>query len=206
MHGRRRAVGILVVLIALVGMTGTVHGATPVDTTALQEAVEVGDQTGTVGIREHLRALQEIADEPGANGTRATGTQGHEDLVAYVMSQLDTSYWNVSTQPFEADVFTELAPPVLVATPAAVPAWVVNQDFATMAFSGFGSVTGAAVAIIDFAEPTAQPSTSSAGCEDIDFPAGGDQPGGQDRGAPARAPATSGSRRSTPSCMAPRAR
>ncbi len=172
MHRRHRAAGIAFVLVALVGMTGTVHGATPVDTTAIQEAVEVGNQAGTVGIREHLRALQEIADEPGANGTRATGTQGHEDLVAYVMSQLDTSYWNVTTQPFEADVFTELALPVLVATPAAVPAWVVNQDFATMEFSGSGSVTGAAVAIIDFVEPTAQASTSSAGCEDADFPAG----------------------------------
>ena len=172
MHRRHRVAGIAFVLVALVGMTGTVHGATPVDTTAIQEAVEVGNQAGTDGIREHLRALQEIADEPGANGTRATGTQGHEDSVAYVVSQLDTSYWNVTTQPFEADVFTELALPVLVASPPAVPAWVVNQDFATMEFSGFGSVTGAALAIIDFAEPTAKASTSSAGCEDADFPAG----------------------------------
>jgi len=172
MHRRHRAAGIVVVLVALVGMSGTVQAATPVDTTAIQEAVEVGDQDGTEGIREHLRALQEIADEAGANGTRATGTQGHEDSVRYVMSQLDTSYWDVSTQPFEADVFTELELPVLVATPAAVPAWVVNQDFFTMEFSGSGSVTGAAVAIIDFVEPTAQASTSSAGCEDADFPAG----------------------------------
>ena len=173
MHGRRRAFGILVVLIALVGMTGTVHGATPIDTTALQEAVEVGNQAGTDGIREHLRALQEIADEPGANGTRATGTQGHEESVAYVMSQLDTSYWNVTTQPFEADVFTELADPELEATPPANPAWVVNEDFFTMEFSGTGSFTGP-IAIIDFAEPTAQASTSSAGCDDADFPAGAD--------------------------------
>ena len=143
MHGRRRAVGILIVLIALVGMTGTVHGATPIDTTALQEAVEVGNQAGTVGIREHLRALQEIADEPGANGTRATGTQGHEDSVTYVVSQLDTSYWDVTTQPFRPTCSPSSLLPVLVATPAAVPAWVVNQDFATMEFSGSGSVTGA---------------------------------------------------------------
>ena len=126
-------------LVALIGMTGTVHGATPVDTTAIQEAVEVGDLAGTSGIREHLRALQEIADEPGANGTRSTGSQGHEDSVTYVMDNLDANYWDVSTQPFTANVFTELAPAVLAATPAADPAWVVNQDFSTMAYSGAGS-------------------------------------------------------------------
>ena len=102
MHRRHRAVGVFVALVALVGVTGTVQGATPVNTTALQDAVVVGDQAGTLGIREHLRALQEIADLPGANGTRATGTQGHEDSVTYVMNSLDPSYWTVTTQPFEA--------------------------------------------------------------------------------------------------------
>ena len=173
MHGRHRAIGAFVALVALIGLTGTVHGATPVDTTALQEAVEVGDLAGTSGIREHLRALQEIADAPGANGTRSTGTQGHEDSVTYVMDNLDLNYWDVSTQPFTANVFTErFAPPVLAATPAADPAWVVNQDFFTMAYSGAGSADDAPIAIIDFVEPTAQASASSAGCEDGDFPAG----------------------------------
>ena len=125
MHRRYRRLSAFVVIIALVGVAGTAQGATPTDTTALQDAVVVGDAAGTFGICEHLRALQEIAD--GANGgNRATGTQGHEDSVEYVVSQLDTSYWNVTTQPFTADVFTELAPPVLAATPPADPAWVVN--------------------------------------------------------------------------------
>ena len=170
MHRLHRRLTAFVVLIALVGVAGTAQGATPTNTTALQDAVVVGDAAGTFGIREHLRALQEIADDNGGN--RATGTQGHEDSVEYVMSQLDTGYWNVTTQPFTADVFTELAPPVLVATPPADPAWVVNEDFATMTFSGTGSVDDAPIAIIDFVEPTAQASTSSAGCEDADFPAG----------------------------------
>ncbi len=170
MHRPHRRLSAFVVIIALVGVAGTAQGATPTNTTALQDAVVVGDAAGTFGIREHLRELQEIADENGGN--RATGTQGHEDSVEYVVSQLDAGYWNVTTQPFTADVFTELAPPVLVATPPADPAWVVNVDFATMSFSGAGSVDDAPVAIIDFVEPTAQASTSSAGCEDADFPAG----------------------------------
>ena len=41
-----------------------------------------------------------------------------------------------------------------------------------MEFSGTGLWDDAPVAMIDFVEPTAQASTSSAGCEDADFPAG----------------------------------
>jgi Zn-dependent M28 family amino/carboxypeptidase len=170
MHRRRRVLGLIFATAALIGIPATAQGAPPTDTTALQQAVVVGN--GTSGIREHLRHLQLIADQPGANGTRATGTQGHEDSVRYVIGQLDPTYWNVTTQPFSADVFTELGPPNLVATPAASPAWVANQDYATMEFSGTGSVSGASIAIIDFVEPTAQASASSAGCEDADFPAG----------------------------------
>ena len=84
--------------------------APPTNTQALQDAVKVGNVSS--GIRKHLKALQQIADKPGANGTRATGTQGHEDSVAYVKSQLEaTGYYNIATQPFTASVFTVLAPP-----------------------------------------------------------------------------------------------
>ena len=75
-------------------------------------------------------------------------------------------------------MFTELADPELTATPPANPAWVVNQDFFTMEFSGSGSFTGP-IAIIDFTEPTAQASASSSGCEDADFPAGADSLAGK---------------------------
>jgi Zn-dependent M28 family amino/carboxypeptidase len=168
MHRRRRLLGLFVIAVAMVGAPGAAQGATPTDTTALQNAVVVGDDDS--GIREHLRHLQEIADAN--DGTRATGTQGHLDSVDYVKSQLDTDYWNVSEEPFSADIFTELAPPHLAATPAASPAWVADQDYATMEFSGDGTATGASIAIIDFVLPTTKASTSSAGCEDTDFPAG----------------------------------
>src|SRR5689334_3310575 len=172
MHRRRRLFGLSVIALVMIGVPATAQGATPTNTKALEDAVTVGN--GTTGIRKHLRQLQVIADTSGNNGTRATGTQGHLDSVAYVKSELakDSDYWTVSEQPFSADIFHELAPPHLVANPAASPAWVVDQDYATMEFSGAGSVTGAPIAIIDFAAPTTKASTSSAGCEDGDFPAG----------------------------------
>ena len=46
MYRSNRAVGVFVALVALVGVTGTVQGATPVNTTALQDAVVVGDRPG----------------------------------------------------------------------------------------------------------------------------------------------------------------
>ena len=149
-------------------LPATASAATPTDTTALQNAVAVGN--ATTGIRAHLNALQQIAS---ANGdTRSTGTPGHEQSADYVISKLNaTGYYDVSSQPFTATVFTELAPPTLSATPAPPAPWVANVDYATMAGSGSGSFSGAPVAIIDFTEPTSTPSTSTAGCEDSDFPA-----------------------------------
>ena len=116
------------------------HAATPTDTTALQNAVSVGNDN--TGIRRHLRKLQLIADRPGNNGTRATATQGHEDSVEYVEQQLTTAggYWHVYEQPFTAAIFEELAPPTLSSVPRPSPAWTPNTDFATMDASGSGAV------------------------------------------------------------------
>ena len=172
MHRRRRLFGLCLIALAMIGVPATAQGATPTDTKALEDAVEVGD--GSSGIREHLRQFQVIADTEGNNGTRATGTQGHLDSFDYVKSVLDQDddYWHTTSQSFTADIFTELADPHLAATPAANPAWVANQDFATMEFSGDGTANGASIAIIDFVAPTTKASTSNAGCEDADFAAG----------------------------------
>ena len=170
MHRRRRLFGLSIIALAMIGVPATAQGATPTDTTALQDAVIVGGANS--GIRQHLRQLQVIADANG--GTRATGTPGHIASATYVENTLApfSAYWTVSEQSFSADIFHENASPTLAAHPAATPAWVADQDYATMEFSGAGSATGAPIAIIDFAAPTTKPSTSSAGCEDADFPAG----------------------------------
>ncbi len=145
------------------------RAATPTDTTALQRAVSVGDDTS--GIRRHLRQLQLIADRPDNNGTRATATQGHEDSVKYVEQQLATAggYWHVYEQPFTAAIFEELAPPTLTSVPSPSPAWTAGTDFATMDASGSNAISGAPLVSIDFTPPTTTASASSAGCEAADF-------------------------------------
>jgi Zn-dependent M28 family amino/carboxypeptidase len=164
----RRSLGALLSVAAVAGLAGPAAAAPPTETQALQDAVS------TSAIRKHLKALQEIADRPGANGTRATGTQGHEDSVAYVKAQLEaTGYFNVSTQPFTAQVFHQLAPSTLSTTPAPAGGWIEDTNFATMEFSASGTLTNAPVVSIDFTEPTTTASASSAGCEASDFPAGG---------------------------------
>ena len=168
--GKRSALAAVAVCATAAIGGAAAQAATPVDTTALQDAVQVGD--GTSGIRQHLRELQVIADANG--GTRATGTQGHADSLAYVKSRLDaTGYFTTSTQPFTATVFTPLAAPTLSATPPAAEPWTASEDYDYMEFSGSGTVTDAPIAVIDFAEPTTTASTSSSGCEASDFPAGG---------------------------------
>jgi Zn-dependent M28 family amino/carboxypeptidase len=167
-----RPLGVMLAIAATAALPATASAAPPTDTQALQDAVTVGNNSS--GIRSHLRALQQIADRRGANGTRATGTQGHEDSVTYVKQKLEaTGYYSVSTQPFTASVFTQLAPSTLSTSPSPSGGWIENTNFATMEFSGSGTVANAPLVSIDFAEPTSTASTSSAGCEASDFPAGG---------------------------------
>jgi Zn-dependent M28 family amino/carboxypeptidase len=165
-----RPLAAMAAIAAAVGMAGTAQAANGVDTATLQDAVKVG--SNTTGIRRHLKAFQEIADRKGNNGNRATATQGHEDSVAYVKQQLATAggYWNVTTQPFSADIWEEVAAPTLVPAPAPSPLWQAGVEFQTMDASGSGALpAGTPLVVVDFVEPTAQASTSSAGCEAADF-------------------------------------
>ncbi len=60
------------------------------------ELAALVDQTG---LRAHLEALQRIADEtPGRN--RATGTQGFDDSVDYVVATLDAAGYDIEQQEF----------------------------------------------------------------------------------------------------------
>jgi Zn-dependent M28 family amino/carboxypeptidase len=168
MHRSNRALGTFAVVAALAG-AGSAQAATQTDTQKLQAATKVG--TDTSGIRQHLKALQAIANLPQSAGTRSTGTFGHERSADYVIGKLPSSYWKVTSQPFLADVFHEDAPPQLSAAPNA-PAWTANQDYATMEFSGTGTVNDLPVVVIGYVPPTNKASASSAGCTDAQFPAG----------------------------------
>jgi Zn-dependent M28 family amino/carboxypeptidase len=165
-HGQR-ALGALLALAFAGGLAATsAQAATQTDTQRLQNAVAVGGNKS--GIRQHLKKLQEIAD---ANeGNRSTGTKGHTDSAAYVINKLKTAgdYWNVTTQPFTAIVFSETAPATLSA--AGAPTWTEGADFGTMEFSGTGTVTDAPVAVVGFVEPTQTASASAAGCDPATVP------------------------------------
>jgi Zn-dependent M28 family amino/carboxypeptidase len=174
MRSSLRRAAVLAVAAAFGLCAGSASAATQTDTDALRKAVEVGDASS--GIKQHLFALQQIADANG--GTRYTGSKGHVDSANYVIGQLDPNYWTVSTQPFTAIVFQELADPTLSAAPPAA-AWKVNEDFATMEFSGSGDLTDRPIHVIDFTEPTTEASASSAGCDEADFPPGADSLNGE---------------------------
>ena len=161
-------IGTALAVLATATIAGPAVAATPTDTGPLQDAVRVGNDSS--GIRGHLKKLQGIATANG--GQRSTGSAGHEKSADYVLAKLKaTGYYNVSSQPFVATVWNELAAPTLSATPAPPSPWAANTDYATMSGSGSGAVSDAPIAVIDFTPPTSQASTSSAGCEAADFPA-----------------------------------
>jgi hypothetical protein len=91
--------------------------------------------------------LQEIAyATPGKN--RPIGSPGHEATVAYIQSQLDTNYYDVSLQGVELSIGTEAT---LKANNVTIPA------FATTLAPG-GNVTGSLVTIPNL------------GCEEVNHP------------------------------------
>jgi Zn-dependent M28 family amino/carboxypeptidase len=149
-------------------ITSPAAAASNINTEPLRDAVTVN------GIREHLSALNDIAKANPFEGvpTRATGTPGHEASVEYVVEKMEAAGFNVSLQPFEADIFFEQSPAVFaqVAPNAITYQRYDGQDgvWYTADFSGDGDVTAEAV-VVDFTEPTTEASASSSGCEASDY-------------------------------------
>jgi hypothetical protein len=165
---KHRPLACAAAVVASLALAGPAGAAPPVDTSALRDAVTVD------GIREHLAALEAIADANVFEGvpTRATGTPGHEASVDYVMAKMQAAGFNVSQQPFEADIFFEQSEAVLAqVAPNAIayPRYDGEQGvWYTADFSGDGDVTSQAV-VVDFTEPTTQASASDSGCEASDY-------------------------------------
>lgn len=152
--------------VAMFAVTQTAGAAPSVDSQQLRAAVNVD------GVRDHMQALQAIADANG--GIRASGTPGYDASLEYVKDQLDaTGYYDVTVQPFIYDVFRELAPPEMERI-APDPRVYVNQgedaEVATMEYSGNGDVTGGLVGTNDIVIPPGpEASSSNSGCEPGDF-------------------------------------
>jgi Zn-dependent M28 family amino/carboxypeptidase len=85
------------------------------------------------GLREHLRALQEIAEVNGGN--RAAGTPGDDASVEYVVDRLREAGWRVELDPVPFPYFDERSPPRLDDLRE-------GDQFRTLSYSGSGRVEG----------------------------------------------------------------
>ena len=149
------SIGAAAVIVVSVGLLA--HADAGTDTGGLRAAVSAE------GIIEHLEALQAVADANGGN--RAAGTSGYEASAVYVEEQLQAAGYDPVRQPFSYDQFVVNGASLDQLTPA--PASYINDtDFATMSYSGAGSVT-APVAAVDINLTGDRASTS--GCEAADF-------------------------------------
>jgi Zn-dependent M28 family amino/carboxypeptidase len=112
------------------------------------------------GIRRHLVALQEAAEDNGGN--RAAGTAGYDASIRYVTAQLEAAGYRPRLQRFDATTARNRTTPVLEVPGAAGPR--PGVDFRPFAFSGNGEVAAAARAV-DLGASGA----STSGCQPADF-------------------------------------
>lgn len=110
------------------------------------------------GVRAHQAALQQIAADNG--GSRAVGTAGYAQSVAYAQQVLTDAGYLVTLQEFQFEAFVSLAPSVLDIVAPTTGA-VAHQ---IAGFSGSGDVT-AAVAL-------PSPNTGCLAADWAGFPAG----------------------------------
>ncbi|MFD1538423.1 M28 family metallopeptidase [Nonomuraea guangzhouensis] len=135
---------------------------------------ELIDSVPLLMVKQHLRALQDIADAN--HSTRAAGTGGHDASRDYVAARLKKAGYKVTIQQFDFPYYEEKStalmeqispdPELYAPTP---PDGSSLGDFATMAYSGAGDVTAPLQNVDLVLPPGPVPSTSTSGCEAADF-------------------------------------
>lgn len=150
----------LTLLAILISVT-FVSAAVEVDSSELRDAVMVD------GIREHQKALQDIATANG--GVREASSPGYFASVDYVAGKMEAAGYNVTIQPFDYPFFQELEPAVIEQTEPGSESYVYLDDFYTMSYSGNGDVTALVEAVDLILPPAAADNTSTSGCEAADF-------------------------------------
>jgi Zn-dependent M28 family amino/carboxypeptidase len=120
-------------------------------------------------ILKHEQALQNIANANG--GTRLAGTPGNVATVDYIASTMTADGWAVQKQPFVFPYFQELAPSAFSQTAPAAQTFVNGTDFATMQYSGSGTVTANVTAVGPLNVPIGNTpaGTTMSGCAASDF-------------------------------------
>ena len=130
------------------------------------EATQPGPRVPASAVREHLTALQRIADRNGGN--RATGSPGYDASARYVATRMRRAGYAVRLQEFAFPYVVDRSPPLLRATGPADWGFRANRDYATLAYSGAGRVEAEVVAV-DLLVPSPRPNASTSGCEAADF-------------------------------------
>ena len=110
----------------------------------------------------HLEALDAIADAN--DGTRASGTPGYDDSVAYVVGKLKAAGYSPVVQEFMFPYFQQLSPSVLTQISPESQVYAA-ESFATMTYSGAGEAVGAITAV----DTTGTAGANTSGCEATDF-------------------------------------
>jgi Zn-dependent M28 family amino/carboxypeptidase len=108
------------------------------------------------GLKRQLAALAGIAVRNG--GTRAAGTPGYTESVAYVARRLRAAGYRPKVKTFPFEYFRETKPTVFERVAPGLEHYQWSRDFLTMRYSGGGDVTASVV-----------PIGGSSGCADSDF-------------------------------------
>lgn len=118
------------------------------------------------GVREHQRALQDIAMR--TNNNRMAGTEGYRQSVAYVAERLRNAGYIVRLQDFSIRIADDLSPPELKQVGPEQQDFLAGVDFLSMSFSGMRELTGN-VHAVDLKIPSLRPNDSNSACEPEDF-------------------------------------
>jgi Zn-dependent M28 family amino/carboxypeptidase len=123
-------------------------------------------QVPLAGIREHLEALQAIAERNGGN--RLAGTAGYDTSASYVARRVRAAGYSVRFQEFAIPLVLDRSPPTLRAVGASSWSYRAGRDYSTLAYSGSDQIE-APVAAVDLLVPSPRPNASTSGCETSDF-------------------------------------
>lgn len=117
------------------------------------------------GVRAHQQALQDIANDSFPNN-RASGFEGYDRSVDYVVEQLTAAGYSPVIQPFDFVIFNENAEATLEQTAPGAATYEYLIDFFTMSYSGSGTASGVVESVdLDLGRGNA----STSGCEIDDF-------------------------------------
>jgi Zn-dependent M28 family amino/carboxypeptidase len=135
---------------AAVGQKAEPAARPPASTRALAQAITPR------GLKRQLSPLAAIAERNG--GTRAVGTPGYTESVAYVAHRLRAAGYRPKLKTFSFAYFRETKPTVFERVSPSHERYRWSRDFLAMRYSGGGEVTAKVV-----------PIGGSSGCADSDF-------------------------------------